>query len=125
MKMSWFNKSKDFITPTEEVRESVNASVKGLLDGDTLVSKGMRKHLKFILFLVCLAMLYIYNNYRAENLYITKRQLEKDVKMFRFKSATYSSELMKISKQSEVKERIEEAGLELQESKVPPVKLYK
>lgn len=121
--MKIFNKGTDFIPPREELKESVNASLKGLLNGTTLAEKGIHKNMKFIVFLSILGILYIANGYDTERLYKKKIEMEKEVKDLRFESITTSSQLMFRSKQSEVKKRIREVGLELEESKEPPVKI--
>lgn len=51
--------------------------------------------------------------------------MEREVRDLRFESITTAAQLMFISKQSEVKRRVNEEGLELEESKEPPVKIYK
>ena len=47
------------------------------------------------------------------------------MKDLRFESLTRAADLMFIRKQSEVIKRIKDEGLDLQESKEPPVKLYR
>ncbi|MDL2251707.1 hypothetical protein LJC12_02540 [Odoribacter sp. OttesenSCG-928-J03] len=123
--MRWFTKGKDFISPKEEIKESVGGSIKELLDGRTLADKVIRQNIMFILFLAILGVFYIGNGYGTERLHKTKLDLEREVKELRFESITTSSQLMFRSKQSEVKKRVQEVGLELQESKEPPIKIYR
>lgn len=123
--MGLFEKTKDFISPKEELKESVGASVKELLDGRILADKVIRRNIVFILFLTLLGILYIGNGYRTEKLYKKKVAMEREVRDLRFESITTAARLMFISKQSEVKKRVNEEGLELEESKEPPVKIYK
>lgn len=123
--MGFFSKNKDFISPKEEVRETLETSVKELLDGRILADKVIRKNMAFILFLTFLGVFYIANGYNTEKLYKKRMVLEQRVKELRFESITTAAQLMFMSKQSEVKKRIQEEGLNLQESKEPPVKLYR
>lgn len=123
--MGLFNKTKEFISPKEELKESVGASVKELLDGRILADKVIRRNILFILFLTFLGIFYIANGYGTEKLYKKKVALEREVRDLRFESITTAAQLMFISKQSEVKRRVNEEGLELEESKEPPVKIYK
>ena len=51
--------------------------------------------------------------------------MEQEVRELRFESITHAAQLMFMSKQSEVKKRVNKEGLNLQESKEPPVKLYR
>lgn len=123
--MGWFRKNKEFIPPKEELKETAGVSVKELLDGRILADKVIRKNIRFILFLTALGIIYIANGYNAEKLYKKKVRMEKEVRDLRFESITTASQLMYISKQSEVKKRINKEGLNLQESKEPPVKIYR
>ncbi len=50
--------------------------------------------------------------------------LEKELKELRFESITTASDLMYMSKQSEVVKRVEKEGLDLIESTEPPIKIY-
>ncbi len=120
-----FNKTKEFISPKEELKETVGASVKELLDGRILADKVIRRNIIFILFLTFLGIFYIANGYSTEKLYKKKVAMEREVRDLRFESITTAAQLMFISKQSEVKKRVNEEGLELEESKEPPVKIYK
>lgn len=123
--MGLFSKNKDFIAPKDELKETVGSSVKELLDGRILADKVIRKNIAFILFLTFLGVFYIANGYSAEKLYKKRVAMEREVRELRFESITAAAQLMFISKQSEVKKRINEEGLNLQESKEPPVKLYR
>lgn len=123
--MGFFSKNKDFISPKEEVKETLGTSVKELLDGRILADKVIHKNMAFILFLTFLGVFYIANGYNTEKLYKKRVILEQRVRELRFESITTAAQLMFMSKQSEVKKRIHEEGLNLQESKEPPVKLYR
>ena len=123
--MGLFDKTKEFISPKEELKETVGTSVKELLDGRILADKVIRRNIMFILFLTFLGIFYIANGYSTEKLYKKKVVMGREVRDLRFESITTAAQLMFISKQSEVKRRVNEEGLELEESKEPPVKIYK
>lgn len=125
--MKWFKKQKvkDFVPPLQEQREALGEGVKELLAGRWLVDEGLKKNIKFIVFLTAIGIVYIANGYHVEKLYMEKVALEKEVNELRFESITTASELMKLSVQSEVEKRIHDAGLELVQSRVPPVKIVK
>lgn len=122
--MGLFSKSKEFVTPKEEIRESVSSSVKGMLEGRLLADK-LRRNISFVLFATFLGILYISNGYSTEKLHRKRITLEKEVTDLRFESITSAANLMFIRKQSEVLKRVRDAGLTLKESKEPPVKLYR
>ena len=114
--MVWFKKKKvkDFVPPLQEQKEVLGDSMKELLDGRLLADTVLRKNIGFILFLTFLGIVYIANGYATEKLYMKK---------LRFESITTASELMRISVPSEVERRIQEAGLDLVQSKEPPTKI--
>ena len=93
--------------------------------GDVYKRQVLRKNIGFILFLTFLGIVYIANGYATEKLYMKKVSLEKELSELRFESITTTSELMRISVPSEVERRIQDAGLDLVQSKEPPVKIKK
>ena len=123
----WFKKKKvkDFVPPLQEQKEVLGDSMKELLDGRLLADTVLRKNIGFILFLTLLGILYIANGYNTEKLFMKKVALEKELSDLRFESVTTSSELMRISVPSEVERRVKEAGLDLVQSKEPPIKIEK
>ncbi|MDE5612926.1 MAG: hypothetical protein K2I90_13040 [Odoribacter sp.] len=100
------------------------ASVKSVLEGSLLAEK-LRQNIWYVLFVAVLGIWYITNGYSTEKLHRERVALEKEVKDLRFESLTRAADLMFIRKQSEVIKRIKDEGLDLQESKEPPVKLYR
>ena len=99
--------------------------MKEVLDGRLLADTVLRRNMVFILFLTLLGILYIANGYNTEKLFMKKVALEKELSDLRFESVTTSSELMRISVPSEVERRVKEAGLDLVQSKEPPIKIEK
>ena len=118
-------KVKDFVPPLQEQKEVLGESMKELLDGRLLADTVLRKNIGFILFLTFLGIVYIANGYATEKLYMKKVSLERELGELRFESITTASELMRISIPSEVERRIQEAGLDLVQSKEPPTKIMK
>ncbi|MCY1635658.1 FtsL-like putative cell division protein [Marinifilum sp. D737] len=117
-------KYNDFISPTKEQKEISSASVKDFIDGSILTKSAVVQQLPFVLFLVCLGIFYISNRYKSEKVYRDMVSLEKELKDLRFESITTASDLMYMSKQSEVLKRVQKEGLGLTESTEPPVKIY-
>jgi len=99
-------------------------SVKNILEGSVLAEK-LRRNIWFVLFATVLGIWYITNGYSTEKLHRERIALEKEVKDLRFESITKAADLMFIQKQSEVIKRIKSEGLDLEESKEPPIKLYR
>ena len=100
-----------------------NFSLRDLLDGNVLTRKAVLKQTRFILLLASIAFVSIANRNHAEKLVIRLNRLQGDVKELRAKSITISSDLVRISRQSEVVRLVEQYGLGLEEYLEPPKKL--
>lgn len=95
--------------------------VKGVLSGSFLSGSNVVSSLPFIFFLTFLGICYIANGYNAEK---TIRELYKtgnEIKELRSEYITTKSELMYLSKQSQVAKATEKIGL--QELTEPPKKI--
>ncbi len=101
-----------------------NKIVKGLgsiISGNFLSKEDTLKHLPFIIFLSVLALIYISNNYYAMNKIRQLNKVSNELKELRSEYITSTSELMFISKQSEVAKAADSLGLK--ESIEPPKKI--
>jgi len=113
----------EFIEEKQEKKESRFGSIKDLLDGSLIANDFIIKQLPFIVFLVILAFVYIANRYHAEKVIRASIEFTKEINDLRSEAITTSSELMFISKQSEVAKLVEKRGLGLKESVEPPRKI--
>ncbi len=114
--------------PTHRVLENTGRKkvrVKEIIDGTILVRENVRKQLPFLLFLTFLGVIYIGNRFHAERMVRQIDQLKVEVNNLRSEQITTTSELMNISRPSEVAALVEEKGLGLKESLEPPKKLKK
>lgn len=98
-------------------------SFKDFLSGSILTQTSIKKHLWYILFVVGLSIIYISNKYQTESILVDIIKLQKEVKELRDRSVSYASDLMSISRESEVIKLVDEKGVELQELKMPPQKI--
>ena len=119
--MSKVKKNIEFDQTIEDREKSL--SFRDLLDGNILTRKAVLKQSRFILLLVLIAFLSIANRNHAEKTVIQLNSLQSDVKELRARSISTSSELVKISRQSEVTRLVNRYELGLQESLEPPKKL--
>ena len=119
--MSRERKNIEFDQSIEEKEKSF--SFRDLLDGNVLTRKAVIKQSRFILLLVLIAFLSIANRNHAEKTVIHLNQLQSDVKEMRTRSISTSSELVRISRQSEVKQLVNRYDLGLEENLDPPKKL--
>ena len=117
-------KYNDFIKPSEELKETSSGSIKDFIDGSILTKSAVTQQLPYVAVLVILGLIYIHNRYSSEKTYREMISLEKELKDLRFEAITTASDLMYMSKQSEVVKRVNKEGLGLIESTEPPIKIY-
>ncbi len=111
----------EFDQSIEEKEKSF--SLRDLVDGNILTRKAVVKQSRFILLMVLMAFLLIANRNHAEKMVIRLNRLQSDVKEMRARSISTSSELVRISRQSEVKQLVNRYELGLKENLEPPKKL--
>lgn len=97
--------------------------LRGLVDGSLLNRGFVRRQTPFLFYLVFLGMIYISNRYHAETLRNRITDLREVTNELRSEEIFVSSQLMKISRQTEVADQVRERGLELKESVDPPRKI--
>jgi|DewCreStandDraft_4_1066084.scaffolds.fasta_scaffold02077_21 hypothetical protein len=115
----------DDVKPTQqsEDKKGKKLGAKDFISGRILTHEIISGQMPYIIFLVVLAIIYIANNYHYNNLLRAELKLRKEVKNLRAESITTAAQYMSISRQSEVVKLVEEKGLGLIESRVPPKKL--
>lgn len=99
----------------------ITKSVADVFSGNFLTRENTVKQLPFILFLCLMAMGYIANSYYAEQTVRDINKITNEIKENRSEYITTKSDLMYLSKQSEVAKAVE--GIGLKESVVPPKKI--
>ncbi len=97
--------------------------LRGMIDGTLLTRKSVLRQMPFVFYLVFLSLLYISNRYHADMLKRNFASLRTETGELRSKAIFVSSELMKLSRQTEVADEVEKKGLDLKESQVPPKKI--
>lgn len=109
-------------TPDHE-QQNKKVHVKELINGTFLVRENVVKQLPYLLFLTFLGLIYIGNRFHAERMVRQINELKIEVGNLRAEQITITSELMNISRPSEVSALVESKGLGLKESMEPPKKL--
>ncbi|HHU56989.1 MAG TPA: hypothetical protein GXZ39_01695 [Bacteroidales bacterium] len=112
--------SKEFESGNEVLQDLKGYSLKDLVSGKVFTRTSFTAQGPYFLFLVLLAFIYINNHYALEKLLKRQVALNKEVQELQYEAITTSSELMQMSRQSEVIRRVEAAGLELEVLKTPP-----
>jgi hypothetical protein len=115
--------------PVEQVRPASKPRKKGgvvkslsaVFSGTFLSNESVVKYIPFVLFLSCLAVSYISYNYWADDKLRKQTKITSQLKELRSEYIASKSDLMFISKQSEVAKAVESMGLK--EPVVPPMKI--
>ena len=105
----------------EQNSNKVVKRVLGVLDGSFLTRDNVVNNIPYLLFLFGVGIFYIGNSHFAEKSVIDAEKLNRELKELRSEFISTRSELMFVSKQSEVAKAVEEMGI--YESVVPPKKI--
>ncbi len=116
-------KNIEFIEDQGGDQSQDSSILRGIIDGSLLTRTKVVRQLPFILFIVFLGIIYISNRYHAEFLRSDRENLRSDINELRSEAVYVSSELMKLSRQTEVAEEVKQNGLQLKESVEPPKKI--
>lgn len=115
------NKIKNQKRTTGNGPGKVEKSLQSVLGGTFLTREKALKMLPYLFFLAMLAIIYIANIYVAERKTRQIKDINTDLKELRYEYISTKSELMFLSKQSQVAKRLENTGI--RESRVPPEKI--
>jgi len=118
-------KNIEFIDSKKERDEMKGRSIRDILNGTLLTRGVILKNIVFIIWLTFLGIVYIGNSYHAEKVARRISSLQREVKDLRAESITNAAELMYISRQSIVQQRVKNSRLEVKESVEPPFKIVK
>jgi len=113
-----FSKEKEL-----KIANKFYESVKDLVDKQTFTQARLIQNLPFILFIAVLGIVYIANQFHAEKLVNEVNQLKNERKEKRAEYISSASDLMRVTRQSEVIKRVDEAGLGLKPLTSPPNKI--
>jgi hypothetical protein len=113
-------KIKEFIDGSEDLKEIKNLSLREFLNGEVFTRAFVAKKVSFVIFVAFLAFCYIANHYKVERLLTDLTMAKRELKELRSEAITTSSELMQISKQSQVERRLREEGIDLDPLSEPP-----
>ncbi|HDZ40961.1 MAG TPA: hypothetical protein ENH59_04705 [Bacteroidetes bacterium] len=97
--------------------------IKSLISGSLFSEKIILGNLPFLFMLTVLGAFYIANRFHAEKIIRKTDVLLEEVKELRAEAMATASELMYISKQSQVTNQVNQRGLKLKELKEPPYKI--
>lgn len=97
--------------------------VKSFIGGTILTDERVTRQIPFVFFLAFMGLILITNRYWSEKTIREIEDLQEILKELRSESITNSAKLMDVSRPSEVVNRVNEAGLGLEEPTRPPQKI--
>lgn len=132
MDMNWFRNMlfgrKEKVAEFEDVKErkkeskSISVPWKTIFSGD-IVMKFVKGNVGMIVLLLFLVFVYIGNQFYCKKMVLEISRLEAELKDLRFEALTRSADLMEVSKRSNVKRRVREMGINIEEPVTPPVRI--
>jgi len=107
----------------EQQKPKRRLRAKDLIDGTFLVRDDMIKQIPYVLFLTFLGIIYIGNRFYSERMTRKINALKTEVTNLRTEQVATASELMNLSRPSEIQRLLISRNLDLKESLQPPEKL--
>lgn len=98
-------------------------TIKSFLNGRYITEHLSGRHFFPLIVLFFILIFYIWNRYEAQRQMTSIAVLNKELRELRYRAVTHSSEVMGQSKQSQIKMRLRELGVDLVESQTPPYTL--
>ena len=100
-------------------------SIKKFIDGQVLTEEFVSKQLKLLVLIVGLIIVFISNNYACMKKLATIEALEVQLKDVEYEHLVLSAKLISISTQSQVKELLEQKGINLSSPTNPAFEISK
>ncbi len=109
------NKRKEDFNRKRQKEEApvgtIGRAAQDVLGGAILENKKTQRIIPYLLFLAFLAFVYITNDYLLENKVRTITRLQREIKELRYEYVSVKSNLMTLSKQSQLEKRLESLGI--------------
>jgi len=96
--------------------------IRHILDGSIITHDKMLQRWPYLIFLVCLSILLIANNYVSEKIIRETSAVKQDLKELQTEHLATLSEYLRKTQQSEIAKRLDSIGVK--ESVVPPKKIF-
>jgi len=107
-----------------EVRRKKKVTLKGVLNGRFFESEWFRNNRILLLLIFFLLFINISVKYKSEKVIREMTALEDSLIELRSRSISIAADVIKLSRQSVIIERVKKSGIELETSRVPPRKIY-
>ncbi len=99
-------------------------TVRGVLNGKFFESEWFRRNRILLVMIFFLLFINITVKYRSEKVIREMTALEDSLIELRSRSISIAADVIKLSRQSVIIERVKKSGIELETSKEPPRKIY-
>lgn len=119
--MGWIKKTINRIIVNEDFQDLKSSKIIDFINGNILTKNVLKKQYPFLLFVALLTFLYVDNRFYNEKQLSKMLKMQRELRDIKYESLTISAELMKISRQSSIREMIKERGLTLREGNKPAV----
>ncbi len=119
--MSWFKKIAETIKGNEDFSDIKSSTLRDVINGNILTKKFFQKQYGLLILIAVLAFAYVDNRYYCETQLVRVIELKKQIQDVKYESLTISAQLMRITRQSNILNMVNERGLNLEESNTPPV----
>jgi len=103
--------------------KDIKKNVMHVLSGTVLTENFFLKNTHFIFIIVVIVALYISNRYSCISKMAEIQSLERELKDVKYESLTISTELIGVSRESQVQSLVSNNGLEMEVSKDPVFKI--
>ena len=107
-----------------ELKRKKRVTVRGVLNGRFFESEWFRRNRILLLMIFFLLFINISIKYKSEKVIREMTALEDSLIELRSKSISIAADVIKLSRQSVIMERVKQSGIELETSKEPPRKIY-
>jgi hypothetical protein len=121
IKINFFKKIADAIRGSEDFSDIKSSSIRDFLNGNILTNKFLQKQYGLLIMIAALTFLYVDNRFYCETQLAKEIDLKKKIQDVKYESLTISAELMEISRQSNVMNKVNENGINLIQSTTPPI----
>ena len=118
--MSFFKRITDAIRGSEDFSDIKSSTVRDILNGNILTKKFLKKKYGLLIMIAALTFLYVDNRFYCETQMAKEIDLKKKIIDLKYESLTISAELMEISRQSNVMDKVNASGISLVQSTTPP-----
>ena len=119
--MKFFKRITDAIRGSEDFSDIKSSSIRDFLNGNILTNKFLQKQYVLLIMIAALTFLYVDNRFYCETQLAKEIDLKKKIQDAKYESLTISAELMEISRQSNVMNKVNENGINLIQSTTPPI----